>query len=73
MAGQGVGFSELSTSSNGSDNTKRLGIPQITPSELSRPVNLQRIAQRKAQMKSYPGRKKLEKLAVYSPCQVKVT
>ena len=73
MAGQGVGFSELSSSSNGSDNTKRPGTPQITPSELSRPVNLQRIAQRKAQIKTYPVRKKLEKLSVYSSCKVKVT
>ena len=73
MAGQGVGFSELSSSSNGSDNTKRPGTPQITPSELSRPVNLQRIAQRKAQIKTYPVRKKLEKLGVYSSCKVKVT
>ncbi|CAH3176186.1 unnamed protein product [Porites lobata] len=69
MAGQGVGFSELSSSSNGSDNTKRPGTPQITPSELSRPVNLQRIAQRKAQIKTYPVRKKLEKLGVYSSCK----
>ena len=73
MAGQGVGFSELSSPSNGSDNTKRPGTPQITPSELSRPVNLQRIAQRKAQIKTYPVRKKLEKLGVYSSCKVKVT
>ena len=72
MAGQGVGFSELSSSSNGSDNTKRPGTPQITPSELSRPANLQRIAQRKAQIKTYPVRKKLEKLGVYSSCKVKL-
>ena len=73
MAGQGVGFSELSSPSNGSDNTKRPGTPQITPSELTRPVNLQRIVQRKAQIKTYPVRKKLEKLGVYSSCKVKVT
>ena len=70
MAGQSVsGFNELSTSTNGSDTTKRPGTPQITPSELSRPVNLQRIAQRKAQIKTYPIRKKLEKLGVYSSCK----
>lgn len=72
MAGQGLGFSELSSSSNGSDNTKRPGTPQITPSELSRPANLQRIAQRKVQIKTYPVRKKLEKLGVYSSCKVKL-
>lgn len=71
MAGQSVsGFNELSTSTNGSDTTKRPVTPQITPSELSRPVNLQRIAQRKAQIKTYPIRKKLEKLGVYSSCKV---
>ncbi|CAH3176191.1 unnamed protein product, partial [Porites lobata] len=69
VAGQGVGFSELSSPSNGSDNTKRPGTPQITPSELTRPVNLQRIVQRKAQIKTYPVRKKLEKLGVYSSCK----
>lgn len=68
MAGQ-HGFSDLSTSTNGSDATKRPGTPQITPSELSRPANLQRIAQRKAQIKTYPIRKKLEKLGVYSSCK----
>ena len=70
MAGQSVsGFNELSTSTNGSDTTKRPVTPQITPSELSRPANLQRIAQRKAQIKTYPIRKKLEKLGVYSSCK----
>ena len=70
MAGQSAaGFSDLSSSTNGSDNTKRPGTPQITPSELSRPANLQRIAQRKAQIKTYPIRKKLEKLGVYSSCK----
>ena len=70
MAGQSVsGFNELSTSTNSSDSTKRPGTPQITPSELSRPVNLQRIAQRKAQIKTHPIRKKLEKLGVYSSCK----
>ena len=73
MAGQGVGFSELSSSSNGSDNTKRPGIPKITPSDLVHPVNLQKIAQRKAQIKTYPVRRKLEILGVHSFCQVKVT
>ena len=73
MAGQGVGFNELSSSSNGSDNTKRPGTPQIKPSELSRPVNLQKIAQRKAQMKAFAFLRKLQELGAYSFCKVKVT
>ena len=67
MAGQSGG-NDLSTT-NGSDLTKRPGTLQITPSELNRPANLQRIAQRKAQIKTYPIRKKLEKLGVYSSCK----
>ena len=70
MAAQSVsGLSDISSSTNGSDATKRPGTPQITPSELSRPANLQRIAHRKAQIKTYPIRKKLEKLGVYSSCK----
>ena len=63
------GFNELSTSTNSSDTTKRPGTPHISPLELSRPVNLQRIAQIKAQIKTYPIRKKLEKLGVCSSCK----
>ncbi len=36
----------------------------------SRPNNLQRIAQRKQQVRNFPHNKKLEKLAVYSSCKV---
>lgn len=73
MAGHSAsGFGDLSASTNGSDATKRPGTPQITPSELSRPANLQRIAQRKAQIKTYPIRKKLEKLGVYSSCKASI-
>ena len=38
--------------------------------DTSRPNNLQRIAQKKQLVKSYPRNKKLEKLAVYSSCKV---
>jgi len=41
-----------------------------TPSELSRPTNIQRIAQKKQHMTSFPKNKKIEKLAVYSSCKV---
>ena len=36
----------------------------------ARPNNVQRIAQRKHQVRSFPRNKKLEKLAVYSSCKV---
>lgn len=42
----------------------------LTPGELSRPTNIQRIQQKKTQVKSMPRLKKLEKLAVYSSCKV---
>lgn len=70
MAASQSSLNDLSTSTNGSENAKRPGSLQITPSELNRPANLQRIAQRKAQIKTYPTRKKLEKLGVYSSCKV---
>ncbi|XP_033111742.1 histone acetyltransferase KAT2A-like [Anneissia japonica] len=41
----------------------------LNPSEISRPMNLQRISQRKALVKNYPKTKKLEKLGVYSSCK----
>ncbi|XP_047136473.1 histone acetyltransferase KAT2A isoform X2 [Hydra vulgaris] len=46
--------------------------PLIIPSELSRPTNIQRITQKKAQVKAYPKNIKLEKLAVYSSCKAAV-
>lgn len=49
---------------------RRPSATQINPGEISRPMNLQRIAQRKAQVKNYPKNKKLEKLGVYSSCKV---
>ncbi|KAK2570133.1 Histone acetyltransferase KAT2A [Acropora cervicornis] len=69
MAASQSSLNDVSTSTNGSENAKRPGSLQITPSELNRPANLQRIAQRKAQIKTYPTRKKLEKLGVYSSCK----
>ncbi|XP_072179087.1 histone acetyltransferase KAT2A-like [Diadema setosum] len=42
---------------------------QIHPTEVSRSINLQRNAQRKAQVRSFPRTKKLEKLGVYSSCK----
>ncbi|XP_078486635.1 histone acetyltransferase KAT2A [Ciona intestinalis] len=39
------------------------------PSELARPSNLQKIQQRKLQVKNYPRIKKLEKIGVYSSCK----
>ncbi|XP_072037931.1 histone acetyltransferase KAT2A-like isoform X2 [Amphiura filiformis] len=48
---------------------RRPSATQINPGEISRPINLQRIAQRKAQVRTYPKTKKLEKLGVYSSCK----
>ena len=42
----------------------------VSMAESARPNNLQRIAQKKQQVRSYPRNKKLEKLAVYSSCKV---
>ncbi|XP_071943488.1 histone acetyltransferase KAT2A-like [Antedon mediterranea] len=41
----------------------------VNPSEISRPMNLQRITQRKNLVKNYSKTKKLEKLGVYSSCK----
>ncbi|XP_077978636.1 histone acetyltransferase KAT2A-like [Glandiceps talaboti] len=48
---------------------QRAQATQLNPGEIGRPMNLQRIGQRKAQVKSYPRTKKLEKLGVYSSCK----
>ena len=52
---------------------RRPSATQINPGEISRPINLQRIAQRKAQVRTYPKTKKLEKLGVYSSCKVSLS
>ena len=52
------------------DITTRSGLSAGSTGEMSRPNNLQRIAQKKAQVRNYPRTKKLEKLAVYSSCKV---
>jgi len=55
---------------NGVAPAKQLPTQANTTGEMSRPNNLQRIAQKKALVRSYPRSKKLEKLAVYSSCKV---
>eukprot|EP00058_Branchiostoma_floridae_P028271 XP_002613762.1 hypothetical protein BRAFLDRAFT_84518 [Branchiostoma floridae] len=50
-------------------STRRGSASSVPPSELSRPINLQRIAQRKSQIRGYNRTKKLEKLGVYSACK----
>ena len=52
---------------------RRAPASQITPAELTRPSNIQRILQKKAQVKAYPRLKKLEKLGVYSSCKVGIS
>ncbi|XP_076105543.1 histone acetyltransferase KAT2A-like [Mytilus galloprovincialis] len=55
---------------NGTDlQQTNKGPTQSTTGEMSRPNNLQRIAQKKAMVRGYPRNKKLEKLAVYSSCK----
>jgi hypothetical protein len=44
---------------------------QAVSGEMSRPNNLQRIAQKKSQVRNFSRTKKLEKLAVYSSCKVR--
>lgn len=41
--------------------------------ELGRQNNLQKIAQKKAQVRSFPKNKKLEKMGIYSSCKVRST
>ncbi|XP_071803239.1 histone acetyltransferase KAT2A-like [Asterias amurensis] len=48
---------------------RRSSATHINPGEISRPMNLQRIAQRKTQVRNYPKTKKLEKLGIYSSCK----
>uniref|UniRef100_A0A2R5LNL4 histone acetyltransferase n=1 Tax=Ornithodoros turicata TaxID=34597 RepID=A0A2R5LNL4_9ACAR len=45
---------------------------QASSSEPNRQNNLQRIAQKKSQVKGWPRNKKLEKLAIYSSCKVRL-
>ena len=52
------------------DSNSRSVAGQGSTGEMSRPSNLQRIAQKKNQVRNYPRTKKLEKLAVYSSCKV---
>ncbi|XP_061430009.1 histone acetyltransferase KAT2B isoform X1 [Lethenteron reissneri] len=61
-AGSGVGVASAETA------PKKAG-SAVGPVEMSRAENLQRIAQRKAQVRGYAHSKKLEKLGVYSACK----
>ena len=55
---------------NGTATPKQTPTNAGTTGEMSRPNNLQRIAQKKQLVRSYSREKKLEKLAVYSSCKV---
>jgi len=78
--GQNEGSSKLPNNKNNLDTSQedlqqqnaRKNVP-LTPGELSRPTNIQRIQQKKQQVKALPKVKKLEKLAVYSSCKVSIT
>ena len=61
--------SSTSEASNDEQQNNKKSAP-LTPGELSRPTNIQRIQQKKTQVKALSRVKKLEKLAVYSSCKV---
>ena len=63
-------FKDSSSFDSSSTEVNQRKIVPIVPGELSRPTNIQRISQKKNQVKEDPKQKKLEKLAVYSSCQV---
>ena len=58
------------TARSGNDLAARPAAGGSIPTDSSRPNNLQRIAIKKQQVRSFPRAKKLEKLAVYSSCKV---
>ena len=64
-----IGRSSTSEASNDEQQNNKKSAP-LTPGELSRPTNIQRIQQKKTQVKALSRVKKLEKLAVYSSCKV---
>ena len=64
--------SSTSEASNDEQLNSKKSAP-LTPGELSRPTNIQRIQQKKTQVKALSRVKKLEKLAVYSSCKVNLT
>ena len=61
-----------SNNRDASSGTKKASSSASSPSELTRPVHLARISNRKSQSKGLPRQKKLERLAGYSMC-TKVT
>ena len=64
------GLNAVSPDEGSMQQPRKPSSSQITPAELTRPSNIQRILQKKAQVKAYPRLKKLEKLGVYSSCKV---
>ena len=65
-----VGKSPSSSELSNDDQQNSKKTTPLTPGELSRPTNIQRIQQKKTQIKALSRVKKLEKLAVYSSCKV---
>ena len=68
-----IGRSPSTTEASNDDQQNSKKSAPLTPGELSRPTNIQRIQQKKTQVKALSQVKKLEKLAVYSSCKVKLT
>ena len=70
MAASGKEADAANTTTMPSENQSR-PVPGVSNGgDTGRPNNLQRIAQKKQQVRQFPRNKKLEKLAVYSSCKV---
>jgi len=70
MAASGKEADAENTTTMPSENHSRSGPGASNGGDTGRPNNLQRIAQKKQQVRQFPRNKKLEKLAVYSSCKV---
>lgn len=69
MAASGKETDAANTTTMPSENHSRSGPGVSNGGDTGRPNNLQRIAQKKQQVRQFPRNKKLEKLAVYSSCK----
>ena len=70
MAASGKETDAENTTTMPSENHSRSGPGASNGGDTGRPNNLQRIAQKKQQVRQFARNKKLEKLAVYSSCKV---
>ena len=71
MAASGKEADAANTTPMPSESPSRSAPGVSNGGDTGRPNNLQRIAQKKQQVRQFPRNKKLEKLAVYSSCKVR--